>query len=207
LKDIDHIIYATLDLDLGVERIEALLGVRPVRGGQHPGYGTRNALLSLGPDVYLEIIGPDPAQPDPDRPRVFDIDEIDAPRLTAWAAKGTDLMSRVREAKGREVEFGEVLSGGRDTPDGTFLSWQVTAPHVRIGDGLVPFLIDWGETPHPAQSAPSGCRLLNFTAEHPDPVRLQRLLAAAGFELTVLPGPAPALIATLETPGGTVELR
>ena len=60
VKDIvDHLVYATPDLSMGVQRIAEWLGVEPVPGGQHPGRGTRNALVALGPASYLEIVGPE----------------------------------------------------------------------------------------------------------------------------------------------------
>ena len=91
LAQIDHLVYATPDLDLGIATIDKLLGVRATPGGQHPGLGTRNALVALGPASYLEIIGPDPEQPKPAGPRRFGIDDLKAPRLLTWVAKGRDL--------------------------------------------------------------------------------------------------------------------
>src|SRR4026209_285400 len=91
LAKVDHLVYATPDLDLGVKTIESLLGVRATAGGQHPGLGTRNALIALGPSTCLETTGPDPDQPRLSQPRRFGIDDLKTPRLVGWVAKGTQL--------------------------------------------------------------------------------------------------------------------
>ena len=103
LRRIDHLVYATPDLTAGVKQVEALLGIQATPGGQHPGEGTRNALIALGPASYLEIIGPDPDQPKPLRPRKFGIDDLKGSRLVTWAAKGTNLTQIVAEARRRGV--------------------------------------------------------------------------------------------------------
>jgi len=204
---VDHLVYAVPDLELGIARVESLIGIRAVQGGRHPGGGTRNALVSLGPGAYLEIIGPDPGQPEPDEPRVFGIDDLAAPRLVTWAAHGRDLVELRRRSIADGVRLGEVADGSRMRPDGVLLSWQYTNPGTVLADGLLPFFIDWGDSPHPSASAPGGARLTGLRAEHPRPDEIRAMLLAVGIDMPVATGPEPALIAIIEGPRGSVELR
>jgi len=207
LARVDHLVYAAPDLNRGAEEIEKLLGVRATPGGQHPGRGTRNALIALGPATYLEIIAPDPDQPPPKTPRPFGIDGLKESRLVTWAAKGVDLERLRDEAARKGARLGEVMSGSRRRPDGTLLSWRYTDPQTVLADGLVPFFIDWGQSPHPAHTAARGASLIALRAEHPEPQRVQRLLRELGLDLLVQPGAAPALVAIIDGPRGRVELR
>jgi hypothetical protein len=207
LARIDHLVYAAPDLNTGIEAIEKLTGVRATPGGQHPGRGTRNALIALGPASYLEIIGPDPEQPAPPNPRPFGIDGLKAPRLARWVVKGQNLEQLAAEASRKGVQLGEVTSGKRQRPDGVLLTWRYTDPRVDLADGLVPFFIDWGESPHPAATAAKGLTLIALRAEHPDAARVRKILTQLGLDLPVRTGPAPALIATIDSPRGRVELR
>ena len=206
LAKVDHLVYATPDLALGINTLERLLGVRATAGGQHPGLGTRNALIALGPSTYLEIIGPDPDQPKPATPRRFGIDELRAPRLLTWVANGKDLDAFVIRARRDGVMLGDVISGSRKRPDGVVLSWRYTDPSVVLADRLIPYVIDWGTSPHPAATAAPGVKLVALRAEHPDASRVQKMLTQLGLDLAVRPGAKPALIAALDSPKGRVEL-
>ena len=204
---VDHIVYATPDLQRGVDQIERLVGVRAVPGGQHPGRGTRNALVALGPATYLEIIGPDPEQPTPKDPRPFGIDRLHEPKLVAWASKAANPDRVAATAETHGVKLGPVIDGSRRRADGVMLSWRYTDPRTVVADGIVPFFIDWGKTPHPAATAAPGASLSALRAEHPDAARVQNILNQLGVDLTVQRGPSPALIATITGPRGTVTLR
>jgi glyoxalase-like protein len=52
---IDHVIYATGDLDAGTARVEDELGLTAVEGGRHEGHGTVNRVVPLGRG-YLELV-------------------------------------------------------------------------------------------------------------------------------------------------------
>ena len=207
MSGLDHLVYAAPDLAAAVDELAARTGVRATPGGRHVGLGTHNALLALGPDTYLEIIAPDPDQPPPAMPRPFGLDRVTAPRLVTWARKAPGIEAHVAAARAAAYDPGVVMSMSRARPDGVRLAWRLTLTPRLPGDGLVPFLIDWGGTPHPAASAAAGCRLLELRAEHPEPQVIRPLLKAVNAELVLSVGPAPALIATLETPLGRLELR
>lgn len=207
LSKVDHIVYATPNLEISIKHLEHLLGVRATPGGQHPQWCTRNALISLGDRTYLEIVGPDPVQAQPKPSKLFGIDKLKEPKLVTWAAYASDLERLVEGARLQSVDLGRVLSGNRQQPDGIVLSWAMTDPFMPRVDSLVPFFIDWGMSAHPAKTAITGCTLINLRAEHPDASRAQTMLARLELNLSVTTGAEPALIATLMTPRGRVELR
>ena len=207
LSNVDHLVYATPDLDRGIDEIERLTGVRATSGGPHPGRGTRNALVALGPAGYLEIMAPDPEQPRPETDRAFGIDSLTESKLVAWCAKGKDLEQLREEAVRHGVPLGEVVSMSRQRPDGMMLSWHLTDLTAVVADGIVPFFIDWGESAHPAQAAPQGLSLVDLRAEHPDPDDVRQMLRRLGLDLPVREASQAALIAVIHGPRDRVELR
>jgi catechol 2,3-dioxygenase-like lactoylglutathione lyase family enzyme len=52
---IDHVIYATADLDAAAARVESELGLTAEQGGSHEGHGTHNRIVPLG-GGYLELM-------------------------------------------------------------------------------------------------------------------------------------------------------
>ncbi len=204
---IDHLVYAAPDLSRAMDAIETLTGVRPVAGGKHTGRGTHNALLSLGPGAYLEIIAPDPQQLDPEQPRAFGLDALSAPRLVTWAAKAPDIERLVDALRAAGYNAGPVVQGHRDLPAGARLEWKLALNPDRPGDGLVPFLIEWlPGAPHPSETAPLGCTLVSLQGRHPDLESVATALVALGIDLQMEWADSPALIGTLETPAGRVQL-
>jgi hypothetical protein len=207
LSSVDHLVYATPDLERGIREVESLLGVRATAGGQHPGRGTRNAVIALGPAAYLEIIGPDPDQATPTSPRWFGIDNLERSTLVTWAAKTDDVDRAHRVAVANGIPIGEVRSGSRRRSDGILLSWRLTEPANDKDNGVIPFFIDWGASPHPSQTSAQGAMLTELRAEHPDSERVQRSLRMLGLHMAVTLGPRPALIAIVDGRHGHVELR
>jgi len=202
---LDHLLYAVPDLLVGVAEFAERTGVRPAAGGSHPG-GTANYLVSLGPTAYLEIIGPDPGADQETRQRAAELELLDVPRLAGWAVHPDDIVEAVRKARAHGYDPGDVAPMSRRTPDGRLLEWRLTRWDEPALVDPVPFLIDWGDTPHPAASGLPCVRLLSLTATHPQPAALLAKLAALGVELDVEPGPEIVMRAELDTPRGVVTL-
>jgi hypothetical protein len=203
IPEIDHLVYVTRDLDAGIAQIEGLLGVRPEPGGRHPDFGTHNALLSFGPETYLEVLAPDPSLDPPARGRLTDVWGAGAQGLFTWVAKATDIQRQVKEASN---PIGQAQPCSRMKPDGSILSWSLSDPFIGRLGGAVPFLIDWGSSPHPGGSAPLAGSIENFSIAHPEPERIERILDSLGLSSTVERAEQPRLTAQIKTPRGLVEL-
>ncbi|RZQ63246.1 VOC family protein [Amycolatopsis suaedae] len=201
---LDHLVYSTPDLAGTVDELRER-GVDLVPGGPHDGLGTRNFIGPLGGSAYLEVVGPDPDQPAPARPRPFRIDELTVPTLVTWAVATTDIDTTVARARAAGHDAGVPFGMARRRPDGVLISWRIAFP-VTDWDGLAPVLIDWGDAPHPSGGLPGGTRLESLRATHPDPGGVSAALAVVGAELAVTAG-EPGLVAELSTPAGRVVLR
>ena len=204
---LDHLVYAAPELDAAVDHVRDRLGVSPVPGGSHPRWGTRNALVGLGPGRYLEVIAPDPGLPDPEGPRPFGVDDLTEPRLATWALKSRAPKADARAVRAAGFDLGPVRSGTRRRPDGTGLSWMLTDPAAERAGGVIPFLIEWADGAHPSETLEHPVELLGLDAAHPEPERIRSALGALGADLDLTPGPRPALRARLRCPAGQVELR
>jgi Glyoxalase-like domain len=204
---IDHIVYGVpRHLAQAVAWFAGLRGVQPVRGGSHEGMGTANFLIGLGAGAYLEIIGPDPDQPQPVGARWFGIDRLTAPRIVTWAIRTANIDSSVAAARASGYDPGQPTAMSRRTDAGDVLHWRLTPPQIEHNDGLVPFLIDWGSTPHPTSRGLPRTRLTSWTAIHPTPGILHGALAALGCQLDIAAGDRPELTAVIEGDHGLVTL-
>lgn len=204
---LDHLVYAVPDLQAAVRDLGDRLGLSPAPGGQHVGAGTRNYLLGLGEGSYLEIIGVDPDQPEPASPRPFGLDELREARLVTWAERVDAIEQHVERAMSRGYDPGPIRSMSRARPDGVLLTWKLTSSGSSEVPQLVPFLIDWSDTPHPSRGPIPQARLVELYGESPDPESVLQRLAALDVRLDVRPGPDAALVATIAGPRGSVTLR
>lgn len=201
LLRLDHIAVAGLTLAEAQAHCEHALGVALQPGGQHPDFGTHNALLGLADGLYLEAIAIDPAAPPPARPRWFDLDRFDGPaRLTNWIC-ATDDMAAALTALPEGAGVPIPLRRGD-------LRWRMAVPD----SGILPFanmhpaIIQWDSARHPAtRLAPSGCTLRRLTVTHPDAAGLRAALSGLLDDprIAIEEGAAPGLSAEFDTPHGT----
>ena len=208
---LDHLLIGAATLEAGVAWLEARTGVRAAPGGSHPGLGTWNALASLGPAQYIEIIAPDPGQPGVETVYVPGLRGFPEPRIATWAARGANLASAFGASLPPDLLCDPPRRGERVRTDGTRLRWTLAFPtHRRHGTfgGALPFLIEWDslET-HPGRSTPAGLTLRAMTIRHPESEALRGALASLEIEAVVEPAVSASVRVELETPRGVVVIE
>ena len=221
---VDHLVVLAADLASGVAWCQRTLGITPTAGGEHPLMGTHNRIFNISspahPRAYLEVIainsGATSARPAGAR-RWFDMDDAalqqqvaqHGPQLIHWVASVPDVAERCAALSGLDIDRGPVLAASRPTPNG-LLQWQITVRDdgLRLMDGCLPTLIQWGAV-HPCSSLPaSGVQLQQLRLQHPQSATLQAACEAIGVasHVAITAGDAPQLTAQLTTPRGPITL-
>lgn len=203
---IDHFILAINDLARGVADFERMTGVKPVFGGVHPGGGTQNALASLGDGRFIEVLAPDPKQPNPKEP-IEGLAGLKKLTPKWWALGTTDSFALQARLNAREIETTGNRPGSRALPDGSRLQWS-TFDIARPNHPWMPFFIHWTDpAKQPSRTAPGGCRLESVQIEDPNPDPLTHVLNTAGVKVTLTKSAASRMTIVLQCPKGRVTFR
>ena len=188
-RKIDHIVYTVPDLEQAMDDLEQRLGIRPVFGGYHSTKGTKNALINLGNESYLEILAIDEQNTKISMPRWMGVDLEGPAQITRWSLKSEDLQQDSQILQEYHPEMGVIEGGQRSMTDGRLLTWEMILPLAAPRVELMPFMTDWQRSEiHPTQELPEGCELLGMRFFHPDPGRANEYLENLGVEVEVREG-------------------
>jgi len=206
---LDHILLGCGDLEQGVAFLEQRTGIKAAFGGVHPGRGTKNALLSLGEQRYLEVIAPDPAQVSIEpfaQKQATQLKSLAAPRLIGWAVHPGKLEGLAHKLQDAGISAMGPTAGSRRRSDGRLLKWQT----LNLSDnrnGILPFFIEWSsDTVHPSVDSPKGCRLERFMIATPDVPEMSAVFRKLGVEVAIEAGTMAQLRARITSPRGTFDL-
>lgn len=177
---IDHILIGAPELSMGIDYVFEKTKFLAAAGGKHPQWNTQNALLSLGVEVYLEIISPIPGL-NP-RPPFQILSSLDRPKPITWAVKTRDIQGTADLLNRLKLGHSGIVAGTRLKTDGSQLNWMLMFPENNYG-GIIPFFIEWdNKSIHPALTAPKGLRLNRLDLYHPDPELILNLLESLGLD-------------------------
>jgi catechol 2,3-dioxygenase-like lactoylglutathione lyase family enzyme len=181
---IDHVIYATADLDAAAARVEEVLGVAAQGGGRHERIGTHNRIVPLG-GGYLELLAvADPAEAAGSELGRAVMARIEAAGegLMGWAV-AVDDVAPVAARLGTEVST--IARAG--------LAARLTGVVEAMREPFLPFFIarDPGVADPAAGGGAGGIAWLEVSG---DAGRLREWLGGAHLPVRVVEGP-PSVIA------------
>ncbi|HLS44226.1 MAG TPA: VOC family protein [Ornithinicoccus sp.] len=177
---IDHVSYAAKPEGLQATATELgeRLGITPHDGGIHPRFGTRNVILPLAGDRYLEVVEvlDHPASDKaPFGQAVRQRSELGGGWM-AWVVAVDDLTD-VEERLGRRA-----VEGQRHTPEGIELHWRQIGVRGLIADPQLPFFVEWSTMDyHPSRLEQSPVKLTGLTIAG-EPERIRTWLGLNGGE-------------------------
>ncbi len=205
---IDHIVYSVLNLEKAMDDLEVKLGIRPTFGGYHKSQGTKNALLNLGNDCYLEILAIDRTNKDIKSPRWMGVDLITEPKITRWAIKSEDIKRDSQTIKRYDKSMGEIFQGSRVTGSGDLLAWKMILPLANPDIELIPFMVDWSDSAfHPTEKIREKCKLLAIDFVGNDPDKINQVFKELCIQNIISKSVINQISITIECPNGIIILK
>ena len=167
LVELDHIILGINDLERGIRDFTERTGVRPQLGGENRGRGTHNALVSLGPQLYLEIVAPISTQADSTLTDLLTKNELTP---FNWALRTRDIEGLVALLRARGFAISDPKSGSRVRPDSTVVSWRIAVQDSTERRAV----LRWWSVASPIWRHCTGCRLsdLHLVGRRPERLSL-----------------------------------
>ncbi len=206
-REIDHFVYCVPKLETAMDSFENKTGCRPVFGGYHTTQGTKNALINLGNQCYLEFLAIDRDNKNITDSRWMGIDLIEKPTMTRWALKSSDLERENEILKAYNPQLANITGGQRKTPKGKMLKWQLTMPLPKPTVELVPFLIDWQKSEaHPTDNLPDDCELVGLEFRTPKPQLVSSIFEQFSFDTKVVKGNVSQIKLLIKSVKGIIEI-
>lgn len=126
------------------KRLAQRLGVSARDGGVHPRFGTRNMILPLADDRYVEVVEV-LDHPASDKAPFGQAVRQRSERGGGWVAwvVAVDDLHELEQRLGRES-----VEGHRHTPEGVELSWRQIGIRSVMDDPQLPFFVRWDDMSH-----------------------------------------------------------
>jgi hypothetical protein len=204
---IDHVVYGVRDLEATAARMREEFGLGSVQGGRHPGWGTGNRIVPLGPN-YIELLAViDRAEAERNEPGRSLLESVaEGDRFIAWCVATDDI-----EGVAARLEV-PVTAGTRERPDGTVLQWRSAGLDRALAEPSLPFFIAWDVPPelHPGRAEadhvarPSGISRLEIGG---DALRVNDWLDGALLPVEVVGGPPGVLAVEIGAEPDAIVVR
>ena len=211
---VDHVSYAAdqSGVKATAERLGEALGVTPCDGGIHPRFGTRNMILPLAHERYVEIVEvlDHPSSDKAPFGQVVRARSEAGGGWMGWVIRVDDDLAAVEARLDRTA-----VEGNRRLADGREFLWKQIGIKGTLADPQLPFFVKWGEgSPHPSAEASTDVTISSLMIAG-DPARVTDWLGGLPPEETssvitfdfVAPHGTPGLMSvTFNTPGGPVTI-
>ena len=209
---VDHVSFAAEPdgLVATAERLAEKIGVAAAQGGIHPRFGTRNIIIPLAHERFVEVVAV------LDHPASDKAPFGQAVRARSEAGGGwlgwvvcVDDIAETEKRLGRES-----VVGSRRRPDGVELKWRQLGVNGLIADPQLPWYIQWDDrSVHPSVGATTSVTISGLEIAG-DPKRVCEWLGLPADQTSsvidftfVAPHGTPGLLTvTFDTPAGPVTI-